>query len=50
MGRLEGIGPKADGPGVDPPAGGILICGLIGLGEALGACEGLVGPVMCEIV
>ena len=48
MGRLGGMGPPDDG--VDCGlADGILICGLIGLGE-LGKSDGLVGSAMCEIV
>ena len=59
-GRLEGTGPADGEVGCEPPVGGILICGLIGLGEPLGvglavkglvgASEGLVGSAMCEIV
>ena len=51
-GKLAGIGPRA-GPGIGPPddgvacglAGGILICGLIGLGE-FGKSDGLVESAM----
>ncbi len=43
IGRLGGIDPKA-GPGIGPPAGGILICGLIGLDPP--RSDGFVGSAM----
>ncbi len=41
-GRLEGTGPVDGEVGCEPPAGGILICGLIGLDVS----EGFIGSAM----